>query len=400
MKRNPLFRQSLAALAACAMFLVSAGAFAQGATITLSDPNCSDFSLGGSAGARTLTCLVNTAPVCTVTGPNAGTINSQITLNASCSPAATSWSWTGGACAGLHTQNCQDPGTGYSNNQVVSYTVAGTNGAFVGSPSLQFNVTWTNSPPAAPSGCSLSPGASTQSAGYQATFNVTCSGGGAPTGWAWTGSGTAGCNTASCGPITFNSTTTISVTPSNAGGNGNQASSKITIGGGGGGGGGGGALNCTTQLQAHGWANAGPTISLVDPADTRYFTSSLGGLAPNGALVIKFTTSAATTSSAKGVIQLVGAVSSQSERVGALNTTPCDFDTGLPLYSCAGQTTRFDTEAPTVQTWQSTSTNRPCAVQLQPNTTYYFNLYNAPAGNCIVGGSCEAAFDFKKPGGT
>ena len=54
MKRIPLFRQALAALGACAFALVSAGVFAQGATIQLSDPNCSDFTLGGTAGNRTL----------------------------------------------------------------------------------------------------------------------------------------------------------------------------------------------------------------------------------------------------------------------------------------------------------------------------------------------------------
>jgi hypothetical protein len=181
---------------------------------------------------------------------------------------------------------------------------------------------------------------------------------------------------------------------------------QITVQGGGGGGG-GGALDCTSQLQAHGWANAGPTVTIDiawpnDGSNHLYYTSQAGGLFGNGALVARFTTSAATAANAKGQLYAVEFQSSTSERRGALNTTPCDFDTGLPEQNCAGQTTRFDSPSgPTIAMWQSNSgAGRTCAVTLQPSTTYYFNLYNAPGAACVNQPSCDMTISFQKPGGT
>src|SRR6266545_204700 len=73
---------------------------AQGATFTFTNTNCSSFAfVDNGNGNATLNCVVSAPPVCTVTGPATGTLNNAITLTASCSPAATSWAWTGGNCA-------------------------------------------------------------------------------------------------------------------------------------------------------------------------------------------------------------------------------------------------------------------------------------------------------------
>ena len=63
------------------------------------------------------------APVCTLTANPATVLPGQSsTLTASCSPAATSFSWTGGTCAGVTTSSCT-----VSPTVATSYSVTGTN---------------------------------------------------------------------------------------------------------------------------------------------------------------------------------------------------------------------------------------------------------------------------------
>jgi len=401
MKRIPLFRQALAALATCMLAFVSAGAFAQ-ATITLTDSNCDDFTLGGSPGARTLTCVVSSAPTCTVNGPGAGSIGTQITLTANCSPVATGWSWTGGNCAGVNTQSCQDSGSGYTNGQQVNYKVTGSNNNGSGPQSTALAVTWSNTP-VAPSGCTISgaPAGNVQS-GAAIALTINCTGGGQPTSWTWSGGAPCtGVVTQTCsGNIT--STKTFTGTACSAPGVCSASTPGVTVTVGGGGGGGGGALDCSAQLAAAGAPGGTMTIDVAWPNDGsvhQYFTSTYGGYG-GGAVVLRFTTSAATTANSKGSIIGVELGSSPATRHGALNTTPCDFNSGIPLFNCAGQTTAFNTTGPNVPLWQATGSNRSCAVTLQPSTTYYFNLYTVPGSTCIGQGSCDMLFNFQKPGGT
>ena len=403
MKRIPLFRQALAALATCMLAFVSAGAFAQ-ATITLTDSNCDDFTLGGSPGARTLTCVVSSAPTCTVNGPGAGSIGTQITLTANCSPVATGWSWTGGNCAGVNTQSCQDSGSGYTNGQQVNYKVTGSNNNGSGPQSTALAVTWSNTP-VAPSGCTISgaPAGNVQS-GAAIALTINCTGGGQPTSWTWAGGAPCtGVVTQTCaGNIT--STKTFTGTACSAPGvcSPSTPGVTVTVGGGGGGGGGGGALDCSAQLASHGVAGGTMTIDIPWPNDGsihQYFTSTYGGYG-GGAVVLRFTTSAATTSTSKGSIIGVELGSTAAVRVGALNKNACDFDTTLPEFNCGGQTTGVATTGPNIPLWQATGSNRSCAVTLQPSTTYYLNLYTQPGSTCIGQGSCDMLFNFQKPGGT
>ena len=144
----------------------------QPATVTLSDPNCDSFAIGGTPGNQTLTCVVSTPPVCTVQGPGAASVGSNTSLTASCSPAATSWIWTGGSCA---TQTGQICTANEASPGVVPYTVKGTNGAGAGNQSSALNVSWNVGAPPAPTGCvaSITTNPSTlTNAGGTATVSV------------------------------------------------------------------------------------------------------------------------------------------------------------------------------------------------------------------------------------
>src|SRR6185369_12523135 len=170
----------VAALAQLAMFYapVSVG----GASITLSDPNCDSFSISGPAGAQVLGCVISNAPTCVVSGPGTAQINTNATLTATCTSSPTSYSWSGGTCSGGQTsQTCT---TTSASIGLTTYTVTATNG--VGGGSASKGVTWTDQPViTAPTGCTLTPSASTVAAGTQVTLTANCSGGGAATSWLW-----------------------------------------------------------------------------------------------------------------------------------------------------------------------------------------------------------------------
>src|SRR5262249_15910391 len=105
------------------------------------------------------------------------------------------------------------------------------------------NVTWSSTPPAAPSGCTLVANPPSLAAAGNVTLTANCTGGGAPTSYAWTGAGVVTPTASSSQIVNVTTTTTFSVTPSNAGGNGNTANGQVS--GGGGGGGGGVPTTCT-----------------------------------------------------------------------------------------------------------------------------------------------------------
>jgi Leucine-rich repeat (LRR) protein len=76
-------------------------------------------------------------PVCTLSAsPSSIAAGASSTLTANCSPAATSYSWTGGACAGTNGSSCTvTPSTN------TTYTVTGANSAGSGSASATVTVT-------------------------------------------------------------------------------------------------------------------------------------------------------------------------------------------------------------------------------------------------------------------
>jgi hypothetical protein len=271
--------------------------------------------------------------------------------------------------------------------------VKGSNSIGPGNVSPPFTVTWSNTPPAAPSNCTISGAPSqSQAAGYQATLILNCSGGGQPTsnGYIWTGAGAAGQTTQSVGPITVNATTTFTARASNAGGTSTAASATVSISGGGGGGG-GGPISCpgfaTTRVVDMNW---GPNPQLA-------YTSNVGGFGPNDAVVVRFTTSNITSATGKGYIQAAEYSGSPSGRTAALSATPCDF-VGLP--KVGGGTNAFGPGDIAPKAYFSLVAIKSDASTLQPSTTYYFNISNSPSSTCQSIGSCDMIITLSKPSGS
>ena len=87
---------------------------------------------GSASGTATVTVNQGSAPFCTLSAsPSTITSGSSSILTASCSPAATSYVWTGGTCAGNATGSCTAMPT-----MTTAYTVVGSNGAGAGNTNL------------------------------------------------------------------------------------------------------------------------------------------------------------------------------------------------------------------------------------------------------------------------
>ena len=231
-----LISRASAVLACGAMVFASVvfvAAPSQAAQITFNDPNCSSFSVTGTAPNFTLVCATLACSI--AANPSSPTPTQNVQLTANCSPAATSVNWSlvtvGTGCpAGSATTNPMTitaPGTAVSG---CVYQVAAQSGALAGQ--AQTTINWSNTLPAAPTGCTL--GASNTNlpiGGGPVTLTATCAGGGAPTSYAWTGNNLPTPTTTNVASTNITTTTTFSVTPSNASGNGNTASVTVNVAG-------------------------------------------------------------------------------------------------------------------------------------------------------------------------
>jgi hypothetical protein len=396
MKRS-ILRQVLTVFGTCALYLpiaVFQSVPAQAAAVTFTDPNCDSFNF--DVANQKLTCVVSSPPTCSVSGPTSGTLNSAITLIANCSPAATSWVWTqdvpgvGTICSASVSSTCQDIQTTAG---TVHYQVTGSNANGPGPLSTPAQAVVWSAQAQPPTGCTISgaPGGS-KPPGTMVTLTVNCTGGGGATSWSWTGSGAAGQVTQSVGPFAVNATTTFTATPCSSPGQCMTTPGvTVTISGGGGG---GGSADCTpqgypsTKNASFTWPTDG-SVHQILPGD-------YGGMGPNDALVIKFTTPSSTTSSTgAGFINAIEYPSSSSPaRSGSVSTVPCDFTGGAVEDKCGGATTAFANNGePNVGLTYLQS--RSCKLNLQPNTTYYFNIINTPGNvGCTV---CDMLIQFQKP---
>lgn len=340
-------------------------------SITLSDPNCDSFTLGGTPGNQTLSCVVSSVPVCTVNGPGSAQINTSVTLTAQCSPAATSYAWTGGNCTTGQTCNATE-----SSAVTRNYTVTGTNNTGAGSPSAALNVQWSNAPPAVPSGCTLTPNpASLPAGGGSVTLTAACSGGGAPTNFVWTGGTIPSSGTSAQVVTSVTASTTFTVRPSNGGGNGNLASTTVTVAGAGGG---GGAISCPGYSSTI-VLNLNYAVGVQSKANT---TSGFGN---SDIVVAKFTTGTLSNYGKGGFLNAVEIADGPITRTAALSTTPCD------LTPPGVNNTATNIAWPQINFSAPNSYGTP----LQSNTTYYFNIVNRTSavgaatctnsdGNCPV----------------
>lgn len=348
-------RQAVRVFAGAAFFSCALAANAGG--ITLSDSNCDSFSLSGSPGNQTLTCVVSNAPTgCSIQGPSTGTNNVAITLTAVCSTGSpTTWVWSGGICAGITTQSCQATG----NNATVNYSVVISNGIGPGSPNpATKQVVWSASLPNKPTGCTITPTPSSlPAAGGSVGLTAQCSGGDPVDTWTWGGATftTQSGNTASA---TISATTTFTIQATNGGGTG-SGSVIVNVGSGG-----GGPISCSGFLTTN-------VLTLSMPFDQNR-TLPMG---PLDAGVVKFTTG---TSAGTGSILLSTAGNNAATTHDfTLSDTPCDFGTGRKQYVGAGTTTFR----------ASVSATGGSGLNLKAGTTYYINVRNNATSGCVANNS-------------
>ena len=399
-------RQSLVALAAVALFLPIAAYYgppAQAWSVSINSNTCSSPSASvDGQGNVTITCGGAAGPpVCTVTGPSAGLNGTNITLTASCNPAATSYVWSGGNIGTCATVSCPDNGnTPNALTGPVNYTVTGSNGSGAGAQSPAKQVTWSTTPQA-PSGCTISgaPGGSV-AAGFMATLTVNCNGGGQPTSWSWTGTGAAGQTMQTTTAFAVNTTTTFTATATNGGGSSTTPGVTITIGGGG-----GGPISCTNVPGATRVIDFG---SLGAGVGSQKQTTNFG---VNDALIIRFTASPTlTTQTSAGNLIAAEYGDLAAPRYGALSASACDF-TGGVSYTCTdrrGRVTNVNAAfAGTIDPQNSYSVVSPanCQPVLTPGVTYYWNITNInPAtgvSSCINNptGTCNMVITVQAPNG-
>ncbi len=171
----------------------------------------------GSSTLASVTYAVASAPVCTLTAaPPSIAPNGTSILTASCSPLASSYVWTGGACAGNTTATCTV--TLAAGSQ--TYTVAGSNSTGAGNTA---SATVTVAPPA----CTLTAAPPSIAPNGTSTLTASCSP--AAASYAWTGGTCAGNTTATCTVTLAAGSQIYNVTGTNAAGAGNTASATVTV---------------------------------------------------------------------------------------------------------------------------------------------------------------------------
>ena len=357
-------RQAVRVFAGAA--LIACAVTAQAANITISASNCASYTVGApdQNGNVTLTCVPanGTGPLtgCSIQGSAAGTIGNSDNLTAVCSGGApaTNWTWSGGSCSNVTQQSCS---ANESNAGQVTYSVVIRNGAGAdANPSLP--VTWSSTPPAKPTGCSITPSpASLPAGGGSVNFTAQCTGGGAVASWNWSGATytTTSGNTASA---TIGATTTFTVGAQNAGGT-TSASVTVNVATGG-----GGPISCSGYLGT----------SVLTATWPQTFNARLS-MGPLDAGVVAFTTGSNT---GIGSITLSTAGNNAATHHDfTLSDTPCDFGPGRRQF--------VDTGAPQFG-FRITATGGS-GQTLKTNTTYYINVRNTdgPSGCALQGLTCD-----------
>jgi hypothetical protein len=307
MIRSLILRTS-AALASAAMAFAFVASPVQAASFTFSDSNCDSFTLNGSV----LSCVVSNAPTgCTIAGPTVGTINTPITLTAQCATgSATSWAWTGGNCQGLTTQSC-------SANSLVAatipYSVTPSNAIGAGNTPTK-TVVWSATLPVAPSGCTLTVDKpSLPVGGGVVLLTAACSGGGAPTSYAWSGNNLPTPTVTSQVSTTVTTTTSFSVTPSNATGPGNTANVSVTVAG--------TALGLCGQ-----YGNVLPIINATWGQQSSWHSQDSGAFGDNAVWVFKLTVPPGTANSINaGSFTTAEFNGPNTPRQLTISPTACDF---------------------------------------------------------------------------
>jgi len=396
-------RLVLAWSALCIALLFAPVMPAAAATLTFTDASCADFSVVDSgSGNFTVTCNFLAVPVCQMTPSNANpVVGTTITLNTACTGKPFGWLFSGTAVACSTVQStCSDS---QSNVGAVTYTVVGGNAAGRGPPAT-VTVNWQASAPLlAPSGCSLQASPSSLPTGGGATtLTVNCTGGGAPTNYAWNGGSLTASTTTNSQATNLTATTSFSVTPSNSAGSGNTASTSVSVAG------------TTTSLD---FCTQYTSVVVVDiPWGGQAFTGgAAGSFFKAGVLVARFTVPAnfTNTPGSKGLVAHAEYTDPPTFRQASLSTKACDFR-GVAVKSTdkytwsvggGGVTDPLIWVASNSGGASFTVTGSVVGVpQLVPGQTYYYNIrnwspyLNSGAGGVSCGGStCNAIVSVATP---
>jgi hypothetical protein len=385
----------------CAALLVAPLPRASAATMTFTDPSCADFTATPlSNGGVQVTCNFIAVPVCQLNASNLNpTVGTTITLTAACSGSPFGWLFTGTAAScSTFASTCTDT---QSAAGAKTYTVFGGNGAGHG-PVASVTVNWQPSVPlSAPSGCILGASPSSLPAGGgTVTLTATCTGGGVPTSYSWTGGTIAANTTTNVVSTNIAATTVFGVTPSNGAGNGNTASTTVSVAG-----------TSTTVDFCSTYTN----VIVVDlPWGGQLIRNdSVGAFVPNGVLVGRFTVPATATSApgAKGYATFFEYVDTSYYRQASLSTKACDFRgaalTSTGSYSIDATGTNYPLFwgfglQPSI--WYTINGTASGAAALIPGQTYYYNIRNySPYANGGNGGTscsnstCNGAFTLSTP---
>ncbi|MFO1399425.1 MAG: hypothetical protein U1F48_20435 [Burkholderiales bacterium] len=295
-------------------------------------------------------------PFCTLaastSSPQTGT---TVTITASCVNNPTTFVWTG--CAS-NSGSCTDSVT---TAQTKVYTLVASNAQGTGN-NAQVSVNWT-APPTAKPNCNISASTTSPTVGQQVTLNATCDG--SPTAYDWTGctSTTSTCTATA----TASGAVTYYVAGTNQYGKGQAAGVIVTwqsANGGGGGGGAGGSDFCSAYSNVIRTSVAWNERAYVE-------TTSLGGFAGNGVLVVSFVAPSTPTSyTTAGRAQFGELFDGPTFRQMTLSKSACDFRpydaTGVNgPYTVSNGTSAF-------MIW---NVGAP-PISLTPGQTYYFNIRN------------------------
>jgi len=385
------------------------------ATLTVNDSNCASWTVSGSGPNFTLTCQ---SLNCTIAAAPSLTplINTQATLTATCNPASgtTTLSWTlvAGSDANCPTTSATTASiTLGSASQVATpggclYQVSARN-AQMGNGQSNATVVWSNTPPPAPSGCTVTANPTTvPQTGGTVNLSASCTGGGAASSYAWTKNGTAMTGTGSTNSDTLGAnsgataTVTYAVVASNAGGSAPSTSVGVvwTGAGGGGGGGGGGTYSCTgftTTLSA-------PDLTWSGTSPLAVNSSDLGSFGTNTAMVIGVTPTGAGGASNYGRLAIFEYGAQKYNGIATVSTSPCDFNVAPPTLAPAGGSAvnggpdpaLFFTVGGGVQSWWY--------FDMTGGTKYYINIKNANSNgtsSCPAGANCSIRVELYKPSG-
>jgi hypothetical protein len=388
-----------AGAAVCSMLLAIPVPHASAATLTFTDSNCADFTITNSGnGNFHVTCNFIAVPMCQLGASNPSpTVGSTITLSAACSGAPFNWFFAGSTSAcSTFSSTCADTRT---TPGPVTYSVLGQNAAGRG-PLATVTVNWqAGTPLLAPSGCSLVASPTSLPAGGGAvTLSAACSGGGAPTAFAWSGGSVASSTTVGAQATNVTSTTSFSVTPSNGAGAGNTASAVVSVAST------STAVDFCTQYQN--------VVVLDVPWGSQATTGGAGGsFAANGVLVARFTVPAGFTSSSgkKGKVQHAEYGDPPTYRQASLSTKACDFRGAATTASSPYQFSLTGGGANYPMYWSFSNTgyveytvtgNALNTTQLQAGHTYYYNVRNySPDLQSIScsGATCNAVISINTP---